>query len=79
MKAKKRFEETKIKMVMKLRGLTREAAIKALHLDNSPEGSDTAVTKHTTAREEPLISAKEFFGDLEGDGEFMTAEEFFKS
>lgn len=79
MKTQNKFQETKIKMVMKLRGLTREAAIKALHLDETPDDADVGGTRHLTECGERVMTAKEFFGDLDDDDEFMSAEEFFKS
>ncbi|MGN0888135.1 MAG: hypothetical protein ACI4UY_04555 [Kiritimatiellia bacterium] len=49
-------------MVMKLRGPTREAAIKALHLDETPDGADVGGTRHSTDCGKRVMTAKEFFG-----------------
>jgi len=77
MKAKDRFRETKIKLVMKLRGLTREAAIKALHLDGCPDEMDIVESKHSITQGNHLMAAKKSFGELDDGVELMTAEEFF--
>ena len=78
MKASNRFTETKIKLAMKLRGLTREEAVKALHLDSAPNRTDVCKTRHSIARTESSITVEELFGDSDDADEFMSAEEFFK-
>ena len=75
MKANDKFKEVKIRMVMKLRGLTRDEAIKELHLD-SPVETEVCEIKHPDGCKEPMITANEFFAGLEDDGA-MSAEEFF--
>ena len=69
----KRFEEIKIKMVMKLRGLTREAAIRALQIDKSTHGSGRSKAIHLATRAEHPMTAKEFFEDFDDDDEIMPA------
>lgn len=77
MKTRNKFEETKIRMVMKLRGLTRAAAIKALKLDNSQAEAVSVDAKHTTVRVDRRMTAKEFFGGVGDEDELITAKEFF--
>lgn len=63
-----RFEETKIKLVMQLRGLTREEAVKALNAERtSAEGADVDVSPSaflaSSDDDEVTVSARDFFGD----------------
>lgn len=63
-----RFEETKIKLVMQLRGLTREEAVKALDAERtSAEGADVDVSPSaflaSSDDDEVTVSARDFFGD----------------
>ncbi len=78
MKAKDTFEETKIKMVMKLRGLTRKAAVKALQREKAPNGPKHAKTERAAVREAPPTAVGDLFGDSDGDVKIMSAEEFFR-
>ena len=63
-----RFEETKIKLVMQLRGLTREEAVKALDAERtSSEGAGVDVSPSVFLAspddDEVTVSARDFFGD----------------
>ena len=73
-----KFDETKIKMVMKLRGVSREVAMRELHIDATArqKAEDSSVSVDLG---EHLMSAKEFFAETDDDSEFISAEEFFKS
>lgn len=65
-------------MVMKLRGLTREAAIKALHLDKSTEGIAASeggpLTPNLGRSHAPDDLLESPFDDLDS----MSAEGFFR-
>lgn len=68
MAKRNRFEETKIKLVMQLRGLTREEAVKALGAERtSAEGLDADVSPSGFLSlpddDEVTVSARDFFGD----------------
>ena len=68
MAKRNRFEETKIKLVMQLRGLTREEAVKALGAERtSAEGADADVSPSgflsSPDDDEVTVSARDFFGD----------------
>jgi hypothetical protein len=63
-----KFEETKIKLVMQLRGLTREEAVKALDAERtSSERADADVSPSAFLAspddDEVTVSARDFFGD----------------
>ena len=63
-----KFEEAKIKLVMQLRGLTREEAVKALGAERtSAERSDAAVSPSgflaLSDEDNGIVSARDFFGD----------------
>jgi len=73
-----KFDETKIKMVMKIRGISREAAMHELHMVGSAKQKNEEPSVSTDLGDH-LMSAKEFFGDTDDDDDFMSAEEFFKS
>lgn len=63
-----KFEEAKIKLVMQLRGLTREEAVKVLDAKRtSDEGADADVLSSgflaLTDEDNGIVSARDFFGD----------------
>jgi len=60
MKTKDKFEETKIKMVMKLKKLSRKEA----EADVARSDAQHTAGRAGPSKMEPLISAKEFFGEL---------------
>lgn len=72
---KDKFEEVKIKMVMKLRGVGRDEAI-ALIKDHA-----SAVAGKTNAdKKNPDFAAShDDLLDLDGEPEMVSAEEFFRS
>ncbi len=68
MKKRNRFEETKIKLIMQLRGLTREEAVKALDAERASakvEDADVSPTGFLPSSydDDVIVSAKDFFGD----------------
>ena len=77
MKAKNRFDETKIKLVMKVRGISREAAMRELHIDTAArqKAEDPSVRIDIGNRH---LTGKEFVGFTGDDDDFMTAEDFFE-
>lgn len=63
-----KFEEAKIKLVMQLRGLTREEAVKVLGAkQTSDEGADADVPLSDflalSDEDNGIVSARDFFGD----------------
>ena len=77
MKAKNRFDETKIKLVMKVRGLSREAAMRELHMDKVArrKAEEPSVRIDVGNRH---LTGKEFVGFTGDDDDFMIAEDFFE-
>lgn len=67
----KKFEEIKIKMVMKLRGVTRASAVRLIRLGKEAVHQKELARK--TSGSDNVVSAKE---DSDADG-FISAEEFF--
>jgi len=68
-----KFDETKVKLVMKLRKLTRQEAVKALGLRAEKRSGGT----HPEGASDRALSAKEFFSKVDDGMELMSAEEFF--
>lgn len=67
----KKFEEIKIKMVMKLRGVTRASAVRLIKLGK--EAAEQKELERRILKSNNVGSAKE---DSDADG-FISAEEFF--
>ncbi len=76
MRMKSKFDEVKIKMVMKLRRLTREEAIRELKLFKKAASKTKPATDSDKARTPVSVGARRRVR-MDKDCGLMSAEEFF--